>query len=99
MDGFILECKTKGLRKFSFLLLLYTLPININGYVPFLINILDTIVMRLKYIKQSPLAVVTFFMLLAGIVFCSCYKNFHFISHLRFGYFSFCKLFVRSQQS
>ena len=49
---------------------LYTLPLNINGYVPFLINMLDTIVRKWKYTKQSPLEVVTFFTMLASIVFC-----------------------------
>ena len=29
----------------------YTLPLNINGYVPFLINTLDTIVRGRKYTK------------------------------------------------
>ena len=29
--------------------MLYTLPMNINGYVSFLINTLDTIVSELKY--------------------------------------------------
>ena len=33
------------------LIVLYTLPMNINGYVPFLINTLDTIVREWKYTK------------------------------------------------
>ena len=50
-------------------ILLYTTPININGYVPSLINTLDTIVrggMLNSYHKQW----FTFFTLLVSIVFC-----------------------------
>ena len=48
-----------------------------------IINTLDTIEEGNKPDKYSPLAVDTFFTLLASIVFCKFYKNFHFISNLR----------------
>ena len=45
--------------------------VNINGYVPFLINTLDTIVRGGNLLtKYSPLAGGTFFTLLVSIVFC-----------------------------
>ena len=52
--------------------LLFTIPININDYVSFLINTLDTIVRGwlICWFNITPLAAVTFFMLLVSIVFC-----------------------------
>ena len=44
---------------------------NLNGYILFLMNMLDIIVRGWKYTKKSPLAAVTFFTLLESIVFCS----------------------------
>ena len=46
--------------------------------------------------NRLTLTAVIFFTLLASIVFC--YKDFHFISNLRFGYFSYSNFFVRLQQ-
>ena len=58
-------------------------PVNNNGYVSFLINILETILGVGIFAKQSLLEMGTFFMLLASIVFGSCYKDFHFIKTLK----------------
>ena len=64
------------------------------GMTHFSKKLLDTIVRGWKYTKELPLIVVTFFMPLASIVFCQCYKNFHFLSNLHFGYFSFSNFIV-----
>ena len=66
---------------------------NINRYVPLLIDTLDTIMRGIIMLTMlSPLVVVTFFTLLMNIVFCQCYNDFHFISNRHFGYFSFSRL-------
>ena len=44
--------------------------------------------------SSSLLAAVNFYTLLASIIFCKCYKDFHFIYDLSFGYFSFSNLLL-----
>ena len=62
-----------------------------NGYFPFPINTL-TLSMLNKLYKR---AIVTFFTPLTSIVFCLCYKDFHFISNLRFSFYSFSNILLR----
>ena len=66
---------------------------NIIGYVPFLFNTLETLVRGWKYTKLSSLAVVSFFMLSACVVFVNV-ESFPFISNFRFGYFLFSKFLL-----
>ena len=66
---------------------------NSNGYVPFLINMLNTIVRVGNLLTKEP-TLVTFFMLLVNIVLVEHYKDFHFLSNLCFGYFLFSNLLL-----
>ena len=74
--------------------LLYSLPININGHVPFLKNMLDTV----RWVKIYLIVTTSSGYLLhaAGKYFILLmYKDFHFISNLFLGYYSFSNVFVR----
>ena len=72
--------------------LLYTIPMKINKYVPFPINMLDTIVIGGNMLIRVLHHYFTFFTPLVSIVFFKFFKDFGFISNLHFDYFSFSKL-------
>ena len=73
--------------------MLYTVPMNINGYVPFSYKYVG------HYCEWGGNMLIqkqwfTFFTPQVRIVFYWCYKDFHFISNFYFGYFSFSYLLI-----
>ena len=73
---------------------LYTIPMNINGYVPFLINMLDTIVRGWKYANKVVITSSGYLLHAAGKSIVIYYKDFHFIFNLCFHYFLFSNLLL-----